>query len=165
MIHEHPVILAFDALKGRPDTIGAVPDGEGTNFALFSENATRVELCLYDAAGEVETARLDLPEMQGGIWFGYLPGVGPGQVYGYRVHGPWAPEEGPSLQPGQAAAGPLCPRVARGADWDPAVFGHSGDDLSRDDRDSAPFVPKAVVVDPDFDWTADAPCGTAGKTR
>ena len=113
MIHERMTEPAFDATKGRPDVIGAIFDGEGTNFALFSENATRVELCLYDAEGKVETAKLDLPEMQGGIWFGYLPGVRPGQVYGYRVHGPVGAGGRASLQPGEAAAGPLRARVAR----------------------------------------------------
>ena len=155
MIHEHPMTPAFDATKGRPDTIGAVSDGEGTNFALFSENATRVELCLYDDEGKVETARLDLPDMQGGIWFGYLPGVGPGQVYGYRVHGPWAPEDGHRFNPAKLLLDPYARELRGELTWDPAVFGHSGDDLTRDDRDSAPFVPKAVVVDPDFDWNAD----------
>ena len=155
MIHEHLAPLAFDALKGRPDTIGAVPDGEGTNFALFSENATRVELCLYDEAGKVETARLDLPEMQGGIWFGYLPGIGAGQVYGYRVHGPWTPEEGHRFNPAKLLLDPYARELRGELVWDPAVFGHTGDDLTRDDRDSAPFVPKAVVVDPEFDWNAE----------
>ena len=148
-------VPGFDTLKGRPDTIGAVFDGEGTNFALFSENATRVELCLYDKAGEVETARLELPDMQGGIWFGYLPGSAPGQVYGYRVHGPWAPEDGHRFNPAKLLLDPYARELRGELVWDPAVFGHTGDDLTRDDRDSARFVPKAVVVDPAFDWDAD----------
>ena len=155
MMRDHSKTLAFEATKGRPDTIGAICDAEGTNFALFSENATRVELCLYDEAGETETARLDLPEMQGGIWFGYLPGVGAGQVYGYRVHGPWAPEEGHRFNPAKLLLDPYARELRGELVWDPAVFGHTGDDLTRDNRDSAPFVPKAVVVDPDFDWNAD----------
>ncbi len=155
MIHEQPMTPAFDLTKGRPDTIGAVSDKEGTNFALFSENATRVELCLYDDEGKVETARLDLPEMQGGIWFGYLPGVGPGQVYGYRVHGPWEPEAGHRFNPAKLLLDPYSRELRGELTWDSAVFGHAGDDLTRDDRDSAPFVPKAVVVDSAFDWNAD----------
>jgi glycogen operon protein len=155
MIQDRQPVPGFDAAKGRPDTIGAVFDGEGTNFALFSENATRVELCLYDDAGEVETARLDLPDMQGGIWFGYLTGVRPGQVYGYRVHGPWAPEEGHRFNPAKLLIDPYARELRGELTWDAAVFGHTGDDLTRDDRDSAPYVPKAVVVDPDFDWNAD----------
>ena len=148
-------VPGFDATKGRPDVIGAVFDGEGTNFALFSENATRVELCLYDDEGKVETAKLDLPEMEGGIWFGYLPGVRPGQVYGYRVHGPWEPEAGHRFNPAKLLLDPYARELRGELVWDPAVFGHTGDDLARDDRDSGPFVPKAVVVDPDFDWDAD----------
>ena len=155
MIHQHPPAIAFDATRGRPDTIGANFDGEGTNFALFSENASRVELCLYDEDGTVETARLDLPDMQGGIWFGYLPGVGPGQVYGYRVHGPWEPEAGHRFNPAKLVLDPYARELRGDLVWDPAVFGHDGDDLTRDDRDSGPFVPKAVVVDPDFDWEAE----------
>ncbi|HOZ33137.1 MAG TPA: glycogen debranching protein GlgX [Tabrizicola sp.] len=155
MIHQHPPAIAFDATRGRPDTIGANFDGEGTNFALFSENASRVELCLYDEDGTVETARLDLPDMQGGIWFGYLPGIGPGQVYGYRVHGPWEPEAGHRFNPAKLVLDPYARELRGDLVWDPAVFGHDGDDLTRDDRDSGPFVPKAVVVDPDFDWEAE----------
>lgn len=155
MIHEQKMTPAFDPTKGRPDTIGAVSDQEGTNFALFSENATRVELCLYDDEGKVETARLDVPEMHGGIWFGYLPGVGPGQVYGYRVHGPWEPESGHRFNPAKLLLDPYARELRGELIWDPAVFGHTGDDLTRDDRDSAPFVPKAVVVDSGFDWNAD----------
>ena len=155
MIHDRTTTPAFDATKGRPDALGAICDADGTNFALFSENATRVELCLYSDDGKTETAKLDLPEMQGGIWFGYLPGVGPGQVYGYRVHGPWEPEAGHRFNPAKLLLDPYARELRGELVWDPAVFGHSGDDLTRDDRDSAPFVPKAVVVDPDFDWEAE----------
>jgi isoamylase len=155
MIHEKPPAIAFDATRGRSDMIGAIYDGEGTNFALFSENATKVELCLFDAEGAAEIARLELPAMEGGIWFGYLPGIKPGQAYGYRVHGPWAPEEGHRFNPAKLLIDPYARELRGELQWDPAVFGHTGDDLTRDDRDSAPFVPKAVVVDPDFDWEAD----------
>ena len=156
MIHETVIQNGFDPTKGRPDTIGANFDGEGTNFALFSQHATRVELCLYDPEGKTETARHDLPEMQGGIWFGYLPGIRPGQVYGYRVHGPWEPEAGHRFNPAKLLLDPYAREIRGEMVWDPAVFGHIGDDLTRDDRDSALFVPKAVVADPDFDWDADA---------
>jgi isoamylase len=155
MIHEKPPAIAFDATRGRSDMIGAIYDGEGTNYALFSENAAKVELCLFDAEGAAEIARLELPAMEGGIWFGYLPGIKPGQAYGYRVHGPWAPEEGHRFNPAKLLIDPYARELRGELQWDPAVFGHDGDDLTRDDRDSAPFVPKAVVVDPDFDWEAD----------
>jgi isoamylase len=155
MIQEKLPAIAFDATRGRSDMIGAIYDGEGTNFALFSENAAKVELCLFDAEGAAEIARLELPAMEGGIWFGYLPGIKPGQAYGYRVHGPWAPEEGHRFNPAKLLIDPYARELRGELQWDPAVFGHTGDDLTRDDRDSAPFVPKAVVVDPDFDWEAD----------
>lgn len=157
MIHEQPLLPSFDLRAARPDTMGANYDGEGTNFALFSENATRVELCLYSPDGQTEIARLDLPESQGGIWFGYLPGVGPGQVYGYRVHGPWAPQDGHRFNPAKLLLDPYARELCGEMVWDRAVFGHvEGDDLTADPRDSAPFVPKAVVSDPAFDWEADA---------
>lgn len=148
---------AFDATRARPDTLGATFDGEGTTFALFSDHATRVELCLYDEAGQAETFRADLPEMQGGIWFGYLPGIRPGQAYGYRVHGPHAPEEGHRFNPAKLLLDPYAREVRGALQWDDALFGYpvGGSDLDRDDRDSAPFMPKAVVADPDFDWDAD----------
>ncbi|NJM82526.1 MAG: glycogen debranching protein GlgX, partial [Tabrizicola sp.] len=145
----------IDRTKGHPNTIGANFDGEGTNFALFSENATRVELCLFDPDGATEIGRFDLPDVQGGIWFGFVPGVRPGQVYGYRVHGPWKPEAGHRFNPAKLLLDPYAREVVGELIWEGAVFGHAGDDLTRDDRDSAPFVPKAVVADPDFDWDAD----------
>ena len=148
---------AFDLSAARPDTLGAEFDGDGTNFALFSEHATRVELCLFDETGRHERHRLDLPAMEGGIWHGYLPGIGPGQVFGYRVHGPYAPGEGHRFNPAKLVLDPYA-RETRGAlTWDDALFGYTlgeGDDVA-DPRDSAPFMPKAVVVDPAFDWDAD----------
>ncbi len=149
--------LSFDPALGRPDMLGATVEGEGTTFALYAENASRVELCLYDDGGAHEVARMDLPEMQGGIWFGHLPGVGAGQVYGYRVHGPWAPEEGHRFNPAKLLVDPYARETVGELTWDPAVFGYvlGEGDLVRDGRDSAPFVPKAVVTDPAFDWQAD----------
>ena len=90
---------AFDLSVTRPDILGAEFLGEGTNFALFSDHATKVELCLFDETGQKELHRLELPDMEGGIWFGYLPGIEPGQVYGYRVHGPYEPEQGHRFNP------------------------------------------------------------------
>ncbi len=96
----------FDLSAARNDRLGAVTDDTGTNFALFSDHATRVELCLYDATGQTETHRADLPQMEGGIWHGYLPGIGPGQCYGYRVHGPHAPEQGHRFNPAKLLLDP-----------------------------------------------------------
>jgi isoamylase len=148
----------FDLSAGRADALGAAYDGYGTNFALFSDNATRVELCLFDPSGEVETARLTLPEMEGGIWYGYLPGIGPGQAYGYRVHGPHAPLEGHRFNPAKLLLDPYARELRGSLTWDDALFGYpiGGEDTEIDLRDSAPFMPRAVVVDPDFDWEADA---------
>jgi len=148
---------AFNLSQGRSDILGAEFMGEGTNFALFSENATSVELCLFDDSGEQELHRLTLPEMEGGIWFGYLPGVMAGQVYGYRVHGPYAPAEGHRFNPNKLLLDPYARQLRGEIVWDDALHGYTigEDDLSFDERDSAPFMPKAVVVDVDFDWDSD----------
>ncbi|WP_196259963.1 glycogen debranching protein GlgX [Pelagibacterium limicola] len=147
----------FDLFAARADVLGAEFDGNGTNFALFSEHATRIELCLFDPSGLTELHRLDLPAMEGGIWFGYLPGVGPGQVYGYRVHGPYAPEEGHRFNPNKLLLDPYARQIKGEIAWNDALFGYviGEDDTSFDTRDSAPFMPKAVVADTDFDWDAD----------
>lgn len=145
----------FDRSAGQAFHLGANSDGEGTNFALFSDCATGVELCLFDDAGQ-ET-RLDLPDMAGGIWYGYLPGIRPGQLYGYRVHGPFDPANGHRFNPAKLLIDPYARALHGDLIWDDALFGYpmGEDDLVRDDRDSAAFLPKAVVVDPDFDWSRD----------
>jgi isoamylase len=147
----------FDHHAGRADILGAEYDGEGTNFALFSDHAERVQLCLFDPEGKSELHRLDLPAMEGGIWFGYLPGVGPGQVYGYRVHGPYEPENGHRFNPNKLLLDPYARELKGEIVWDDALHGYSigEDDLSFDERDSAPFMPKGVVADPNFDWDSD----------
>ncbi|GLS87412.1 glycogen operon protein GlgX homolog [Cypionkella aquatica] len=157
MLDQPKQIAAFDMSAGRSDTLGAVADAQGTNFALFSEHATRVELCLYDASGQVEIQRLDLPKMEGGIWYGYLPGIGPGQAYGYRVHGPFAPEQGHRFNPAKLVLDPYANELTGDLVWDDALFGYpvGGSDTQLDDRDSAPFMPKCVVADPSFDWDAE----------
>ncbi|PYE83785.1 glycogen debranching protein GlgX [Pseudoroseicyclus aestuarii] len=148
---------AFDNSAARSDSMGAEYDGYGTNFALFSENAEKVELCLFDDTGRKELHRLELPLMEGGVWHGYLPDVAPGQVYGYRVHGPYKPEEGHRFNPNKLLLDPYARELRGDLKWGPEIFGYTlGDgDLSYDTRDSAPFVPKGVVVDSDFDWEAD----------
>jgi len=147
----------FDRETARWDNLGAEFDGYGTNFALFSENATRVELCLFDETGRHEMHRLDLPEMEGGIWYGHLPGIGPGQVYAYRVHGPYKPEEGHRFNPNKLLLDPYARELRGELLWKDALFGYpvGMDDRMFDKRDSAPYMPKAVVVDPRFDWDAD----------
>ncbi len=140
--------------EGLPWPRGATWDGKGVNFALYSANATKVEVCLFQ--GEREAGRIELPEYRDETWHGYVPGIGPGQVYGFRVHGPYAPEQGHRFNPNKLLLDPYARAHIGELKWNPAVFGYKvGDpaaDLSFDERDSAPFMPKSVVVDPDFDW-------------
>ncbi|MEV5710934.1 glycogen debranching protein GlgX [Actinoallomurus sp. NPDC052274] len=139
---------------GDPYPLGAHYDGAGTNFALFSEAATRVELCLFDDEGE-ET-RLDLPERSGFVWHGYLPTVGPGQRYGYRVHGPYDPRGGQRCNPAKLLLDPYAKAVDGEVDWDEPLFSYRfGDTSARNDDDSARHMPKSVVINPYFDWMSD----------
>jgi isoamylase len=144
---------------GAPHPLGATWDGAGVNFALFSANATRVELCLFDPTGATEIRRVELPEYTDEIWHGYLTGAGPGTVYGYRVHGPYAPEEGHRFNPNKLLLDPYARSHVGQIKWDDACFGYTtgseAGDLSFDERDSAPFVAKSVVVDPTFRWRPD----------
>jgi len=145
--------------EGSPYPRGATWDGQGVNFALYSANAAKVELCLFDSDGR-ESARIVLPEYRDETWHGYVPGIGPGQVYGYRVQGPWQPESGLRFNANKLVMDPYARAHVGSLRWDPAVFSYTiGDpaaDLSFDERDSAPFVPKCVVVDPNFDWAREA---------
>ena len=142
--------------EGLPHPCGAAWDGKGTNFALFSANATKVELCLFDERGERELERIALPEYTNQIWHGYLPEVGPATVYGYRVHGPYEPEAGHRFNPHKLLLDPHACAHTGELTWNPALFGYqmeTMDDLTFDERDSAPFMPKCVVVDPSFEWS------------
>jgi isoamylase len=142
--------------EGSPYPRGATWDGSGTNFAVFSAHATKVEVCLFDDAGEKELQRITLPEYTDQIWHGYLPGVLPGTTYGYRVYGPYEPEAGHRFNPNKLLLDPYACAHSGKLIWNPAVFGYrmeTGDDLTFDERDSAPFVPKSTIVDPSFDWT------------
>jgi glycogen operon protein len=140
--------------EGAPYPLGASWDGEGTNFAVFSAHATKVEVCLFE--GDVETQRIALPEYTDQIWHGYLPGIRPGDRYGFRVSGPYEPDAGHRFNPNKLLLDPYACAHMGELVWHPAVFGYqmeSGEDTTFDERDSAPFVPKCVVVDPGFDWT------------
>ncbi|WP_206956167.1 glycogen debranching protein GlgX [Trinickia acidisoli] len=143
--------------EGQPFPLGASWDGAGVNFALFSANATKVELCLFDESGQRELQRIDLPEFTDEVWHIYLPDLKPGAVYGYRVHGPYEPEAGHRFNPNKLLLDPYAKAHVGVLKWDPAVFGYTigaeGDDLTFDERDSARFVPKCVVVDQRFSWT------------
>ncbi len=139
---------------GEPFPLGAHWDGRGTNFSVFSEVATKVELCLFDAHGR--ECRVRLPERTAFCWHGYLPGIGPGQRYAYRVHGPWAPAEGHRCNPAKALIDPYARAISGTVKWDPSVLPYANDDPdSMSDADSAPNVPRSVVVDPSFDWGGD----------
>src|SRR4029079_2389926 len=130
-------------------------DGRGTNFAVFSEVADAVDLCLFDDDGH-ET-RIRLPERTAFCWPGYLSGIGPGQRYGFRVHGPWNPAEGQRCNPAKLLIDPYAKSISGDIEWHDAVFPSplGGGHLTRDDRDSAAYVPRSVVVDDSFDWGQD----------
>ncbi|MGR3484572.1 MAG: glycogen debranching protein GlgX [Paracoccaceae bacterium] len=144
---------------GRPWPLGATFDGEGTNFAVFSQHATRMSLSLFDADGR-EAVSLMLPERNGHVWHGYLPGVRPGQGYGYRAHGPYRPDEGHRFNPHKLLIDPYAKQLRGELVWNAALFGYDTTaqhrDLTFNTADSAPFVPKSVVVDPTFSWGDDA---------
>ncbi|HJQ36318.1 MAG TPA: glycogen debranching protein GlgX [Thermoanaerobaculia bacterium] len=140
---------------GKPYPLGATWDGVGTNFSVFSEVADKVVLCLFDANGA--ESRVDLPETTAFIFHGYLPNIGPGQRYGFRVHGPWEPEHGHRCNPAKLLLDPYGKAVEGQVKWDEAVFPYRFVDPenSRNDDDSAPFMPKSVVINPYFDWQYD----------
>jgi glycogen operon protein len=134
--------------------LGATYDGSGTNFGLFSEVADRVELCLFDDAG-TET-RVDLTERDAFVWHGYLPNIGPGQRYGYRVHGPYDPANGDRCNPSKLLLDPYAKAVDGDIDWAQACFSYTwGDEDSYNEEDSAPYMSKSVVISPFFDWDND----------
>jgi isoamylase len=143
---------ALDHAEAAP--LGAHHDGSGASFAVFSSVAEVVELCVFDDSGQ-ET-RWSLEQGDGFVWQGYLPDVRPGQRYGFRVHGPWDPSAGVRCNPAKLLLDPYARAVAGEVRWDPAVFGHAPDDPNRaDDSDSAPYVPRSVLVASDFDWGDD----------
>jgi len=143
---------------GKAYPLGASYDGSGTNFALFSEAAERVELCLFDAEG-AET-RLVLPEVDGFVWHGFVPNVEPGQRYGYRVYGPYDPAAGQRCNANKLLLDPYAKAIDGTIHWDQSVFGYNfGDPDSRNDDDSAASMPRSVVISPFFDWGVDRPPG------
>jgi glycogen operon protein len=146
---------------GRPYPLGATWDGTGVNFALFSEHADKVDLCLFDARTGREVARIALPERTDLIWHGYLPQVRPDQLYGYRVHGPYHPEQGHRFNHNKLLLDPYAKSIDGQIKWSDAHFGykvgHRREDLSFDRRDSAPGMPKCRVIDAAFTWDDDRP--------
>jgi len=144
---------------GRSYPRGANWDGEGVNFALFSEHAEKVELCLFDPAGRRELQRIEVKERTDFVWHCYLPEARPGQLYGYRVHGPYRPEEGHRFNPHKLLVDPYARNIVGNIRWSDALFGytigHKREDLAFDRRDSAPGMPKCKVIDPAFTWGED----------
>jgi isoamylase len=149
-------LAATAVWPGESYPLGATYDGAGTNFGLFSEVAERVELCLFDDDGK-ET-RVDLHEVDGFVWHGYLPGVGPGQRYGYRVPGPYQPTDGHRCNPAKLLLDPYAKAIEGSVNWGQPVFSYTfGHPDRRNNTDSAPHVPRSVVVNPFFDWNLDRP--------
>jgi glycogen operon protein len=150
---------------GVPYPLGATWDGSGVNFAIFSEHASRIELCLFDSADDaVESRRIVLPEQTDMVWHGYLPGVLPGQVYGYRVHGPYEPDAGHRFNANKIVFDPYAKAVARTVRWAPEMYGYlqggEDTDLAMDDRDNAAFAPLAAVIENALTWGNDRAPGT-----
>ena len=146
-------------LPGAAYPLGASFDGEGVNFAVFSANADRIELCIFDSQGKRELRRYTLPECTDEVWHGYLPDVGPGLLYGYRAHGRYEPEAGHRFNPNKLLLDPYARKLHGEIKWTDALHGYQirskKEDLSFDKRDSAAAMPKAVVVDDHFDWSRD----------
>jgi len=159
---ENNIHLEYKAFPGKPYPLGANWDGAGVNFALFADNATAVELCLFDDNDDArEVARIKLTERTHHVWHGYVEGVGPGLLYVYRVHGPYDPNNGHRFNPNKLLIDPYAKAIAGTINWSDALFGytigHPDEDLSFDEVDSAPYLPKCVVINPEFDWEGDKP--------
>jgi glycogen operon protein len=147
---------------GGPYPLGATWDGEGVNFALYAENASAVELCLFEGMHATrESERIRLKERSHHIWHCYLPEAKPGQLYGYRVYGPYEPQKGQRFNPNKVLIDPYAKAISGVIHWHDSLFGyelgHPDADLSFSTTDSAPYIPKSVVVDPNFDWEGDQP--------
>ena len=152
----------FQVRPGHASPLGATVDEGGVNFAVFSRHASKVYLCLFDDQGQ-ENQIITLPEREGHVWHGYLEGLKAGQQYGFRMDGPYEPNEGHRFNPYKLLVDPYAKQLTGHPKWNDALFGyqtgHKDKDLSFDKRDSAPFMPRSVVVDPSFDW------GTASRPR
>ncbi len=149
--------MSLKLLPGRPYPLGAKPSSKGTNFALYSECGTSVRVCLFNEAGE-ETDSIELRERTAFVFHGFILGVKPGQRYGYRVDGPWDPANGMRFNPKKLLVDPYAEAISGVVDWKQPIFPYpveSGNDMERDDRDSAAGVPKSIVVGHDFDWEGD----------
>ncbi|HEX7859561.1 MAG TPA: glycogen debranching protein GlgX [Verrucomicrobiae bacterium] len=146
-------------LPGRPNPLGATYDGKGVNFAVYSESATDIEVCLFDDLGQPQMTSFRLPEFSGFVWHGYLPGLKPGQLYAYRAHGEFNPAAGLRHNPNKLLLDPYAKAICGRMDWDAPIFsyplGHADADLAFDEGDNATGVPKCVVIENQFDWEGD----------
>jgi len=154
--------MSITVYPGKSFPLGATWDGEGVNFAIYTENAEAVDLCLFDTKDSgKESARIRIREMDNHVWHVYVPGLKPGQLYGYRVHGPYDPHNGLRFNPNKLLIDPYAKAISGPVKWHDSLFGyevgHPDQDLSFSKTDSAPFVPKSVVVDQTFDWSGDKP--------
>ncbi len=151
--------LAFSQLDYLKPELGAEYTGDGIYFSVFSAHAEQMDLCLFSEDGKQEIARMPLPRREGDIWSGYIAGLKPGTVYGYRAHGPYDPDQGHRFNPNKLLLDPYAKQIAGELIWDDALYGYgignANEDLSFDERDSAPFMVKGVVQDTDFDWDGD----------
>ncbi|HEY8898009.1 MAG TPA: alpha-amylase family glycosyl hydrolase [Niastella sp.] len=156
------MIKTLETYVGKPYPLGATWDGNGVNFALYSENAEGVDLCLFNSLeDDVETIKVRFKERTHHIWHAYLPGIQPGQLYGYRVYGPYKPEEGHRFNAYKLLLDPYSKAISGNLQWHNALFGyeigHKDADLSFNTEDSAPYMPKSVVVNDQFNWEDDKP--------
>src|SRR6266550_4705346 len=159
------MVLYPDRLApGSPFPLGASWDGLGTNFAVFSAHAERIDLCLFDPSGKRQIAAFTLPECTDEVWHGYLPNAQTGLLYGYRAYGPYEPQRGYRFNSNKLLLDPYARRIAGELKWSDALFGYRVDspraDLTIDRRDSAPGMVKGVVIDESFNWADDRPPNT-----
>ncbi len=157
---EHHKEALIKTYPGSPYPLGATWDGKGVNFALFSTHATGVELCLFkNTYDKAEVVKLQITERSNQIWHIYIPNLKPGQLYGYRVHGPYEPQNGHRFNPSKLLIDPYAKAIAGKIEWNDSLFGydlhHSDKDLVKSETDSAPYLPKCVVIDQHFDWEGD----------
>jgi glycogen operon protein len=152
----------MEVWPGRPFPQGATWDGEGTNFSIYSEHATGIELCLFDEHNNQTI--VELTQITNFTWHGYLPGVGPGTRYGFRVHGPYKPEEGHRFNPSKLLIDPYAKAIQGTMDWGPEAYayklGSEKEDLDYEEVDDSHGIPKSIVIDPSFDWGDDRPPDT-----
>lgn len=151
--------MRYPIYPGRPYPLGATWDGEGVNFAVYSENAEAMELCLFSDNASTEIQRIKISEISHHVWHVYIPGLAPGQLYGYRAYGPFDPENGQRFNGNKLLIDPYAKAIAGAVQWHDSLFGyvvgHPDGDLSFSETDSGPYLPKSVVVDPNFDWEGE----------